>query len=92
MYLEWYAIAGERPTKSNVSSLPAAIPFAPQFTRLLLPENDPALLPFWLQFTDQTESWGGNALGWQTEFNGNIFDINGDRVTSKDLSPTFDED
>ena len=92
VYLEWYAIAGERPSKSNVTSLPSNIPFAPQFTRLLLPANDPSLLPFWLQFTDQTESWRGNALGWVSEFSGNIFDINGDRVTSKDLSPAFDED
>lgn len=91
-YFEWYSIAGMRPKPNNVDHLPATIPFAPQFTRLLLPENDPALLPFWLQFTDQTESWGGNALGWVSEFSGNIFDINGDRVTSKNLSPIFDED
>ena len=90
-YLEWYAIAGERPSKSNVSSLPQSIPFAPQFTAQMTTE--PNWLPFWLQFTDQTESWlGGASPTWIPEFSGNIFDINGDRVTSKNLAPTFDTD
>ena len=89
-YLEWYAIAGERPSKSNVSSLPHSIPFAPQFSGAqLVPAPE---LPFWIQFTDQTERWGGNNLQWQPQFSGNIFDINGERVTSENISPIFDED
>lgn len=88
--LDYESIAGERPSKSNVSSLPHAIPFAPQFSGAQLVPAP--ILPFWIQFTDQTERWGGINLGWQPQFSGNIFDINGERVTSYNISPVFDED
>lgn len=88
--LEYESIAGERPSKSNVSSLPHTIPFAPQFSGAQLVPAP--ILPFWIQFTDQTERWGGNSTGWLYEFAGDIFDINGSRVTSENISPIFDED